>query len=126
MPVSKLHDLPHGGEDAGHFAAPDSARCSGETSRWAHGDASGGPYAALPGLPGRVCPCPHHGYMFKGRLRCQYPESDWPDEVAGTGDAYFFREGHVLIYQEESEVLELTLPPPCRSSWTTSSRSSQL
>jgi hypothetical protein len=45
--------------------------------------------------------------MFKGRLRCQYPESDWPDEVAETGDAYFFRAGHVLIYEEESEVLEL-------------------
>jgi len=27
--------------------------------------------------------------------------------VAETGDAYFFRAGHVLIYEEESEVLEL-------------------
>jgi hypothetical protein len=27
--------------------------------------------------------------------------------VAETGDAYFFRAGHVLIYEEPSEVLEL-------------------
>jgi hypothetical protein len=45
--------------------------------------------------------------MFKGRLRCRYPGSDWPDEVAETGDVYFFRSGHVLIYEEPSEVLEL-------------------
>jgi len=54
-----------------------------------------------------VCPCPHYGYMFKGRLRCHYPGCDWPDEVAEAGDAYFFRPGHVLIYEEPSEVFEL-------------------
>jgi hypothetical protein len=59
------------------------------------------------GLPSGVCPCPHYGYVFKGRLRCHYPESDWPDEVVETGDAYFFPAGHVLIYEEVSEVLEL-------------------
>jgi hypothetical protein len=59
------------------------------------------------GLPGGVCPCPHYGYMFKGRLRCKYPDSDWPDEVAEAGDVYFFRAGHVLMYEEQSEVLEL-------------------
>jgi hypothetical protein len=45
--------------------------------------------------------------MFKGRLRCRYPGSDWPDEVAEEGDVYFFRAGHVLIYEEPSQVLEL-------------------
>jgi hypothetical protein len=45
--------------------------------------------------------------MFSGRLRCRYPGSDWPDEVAETGDVYYFRPGHVLIYEEASEVLEL-------------------
>jgi hypothetical protein len=36
-----------------------------------------------------------------------YPNSDWPDEVAETGDVYYFRAGHVLMYEEPSEVLEL-------------------
>lgn len=65
---------------------------------------SEGLYAAL---PGGVCPCPHYGYVFKGTVRCVYPGSDFPDEVASTGDAYFFRPGHYLVYEEEeSEVLE--------------------
>jgi hypothetical protein len=45
--------------------------------------------------------------MFAGRLRCHYPQSDWPDEVAEAGEVYFFQPGHVLIYEEPSEVLEL-------------------
>ena len=57
------------------------------------------------GLPGTLS-CPHYGYMLKGRLRCHYPGSDWPDEVAEQGDAFFFRSGHVLIYEEASEVVE--------------------
>jgi hypothetical protein len=59
------------------------------------------------GLPGGVCPCPHYGYVFSGRIRCRYPGSNWPDEVAAAGQAYFFRAGHVLSYEEETEALEL-------------------
>ena len=59
------------------------------------------------GLPGGVCPCPHYGYVFNGRLRCVYVGTDWPDEVAETGDVYYFKPGHILIYEEESEILEL-------------------
>ncbi|MGW1029034.1 hypothetical protein ACWD4J_36055 [Streptomyces sp. NPDC002577] len=58
------------------------------------------------GLPGDVCQCPHYAYVLKGRVRCVYPGSDWPDEVAGAGEAYFFPAGHSLIYEEASEVLE--------------------
>ena len=58
------------------------------------------------GLPGSLCPCPHYGYVFSGRLRAVYPGTDWPDEVASTGDVYFFPGGHTLIYEEPSEVLE--------------------
>jgi hypothetical protein len=32
--------------------------------------------------------------------------TDWPDDVAETGDAYFFPAGHTLVYEEESECLE--------------------
>ena len=59
------------------------------------------------GLPGGVCPVPHYGYVFTGRIRCVYPGSDWPDEVASAGDVYFFPAGHVLKYEETTEHLEL-------------------
>jgi hypothetical protein len=59
------------------------------------------------GLPGGVCPCPHWGYIFKGRVRAVYPGTDWPDEEAAAGEVYFFPAGHVLIYPEPTEVLEL-------------------
>jgi hypothetical protein len=59
------------------------------------------------GLPGGVCPCPHYGYVFRGRVRCVYPGSDLADEVASEGDVYFFRSGHHLVYEEPSEILEL-------------------
>jgi hypothetical protein len=59
------------------------------------------------GLPGGVCQCPHYGYVFNGRLRCVYPGTDRPDEVAETGDVFHFPAGHTLMYEEASEVLEL-------------------
>ena len=58
-------------------------------------------------LPGGVCPCPHYGYIFEGRMRAKYPGSDWPDEVIEAGEAYFIPSGHVLVYEEPSKVLEL-------------------
>jgi hypothetical protein len=109
MPVSKPADLPVGG--GGRWPLCGSGF---KSAQW--GDLEVGHtivtepldctelYATL---PGGVCMCPHYGYMFSGRLRCVYPDSDWPDEVAETGDAYFFRAGHVLIYEAPSEVLEL-------------------
>jgi len=60
------------------------------------------------GLPGAVCPCPHYGYLFEGRIRARYPDSDWPDEVIEAGEAYFIPSGHVLIYEgEKTRCLEL-------------------
>nr|MDT0665112.1 hypothetical protein [Micromonospora sp. DSM 115978] len=41
------------------------------------------------------------------RLRCVYPGTDWPDEVAEAGDVYYFPAGHSLIYDEPTEALEL-------------------
>ena len=51
--------------------------------------------------------CPHYGYVFKGTIRCVFPGTDWPEEVAGPGDVYFFRPGHHLIYDEPTEALEM-------------------
>jgi len=58
------------------------------------------------GLAGGVCQCPHYGYVFEGALRCTYPGTDMPDEVAIAGEAYFFPAGHVLIYDEATRALE--------------------
>lgn len=63
--------------------------------------------ALYQGLPGGVCGCPHYGYVFKGTLRCRYPGTNWPDEVVGAGEVYFFPAGHVLIYDDDTEALEL-------------------
>ncbi|MBV8788525.1 MAG: hypothetical protein JOZ00_17785 [Mycobacterium sp.] len=59
------------------------------------------------GLPGGVCTCPHYGYIFEGSIRATYPNTDWPDETATAGEAYFFPAGHVLIYPEPTRALEL-------------------
>lgn len=105
MPVSKPTELPANGGgrwphtgfrsvrwgdlEVGHTTAP-AVDCS----------------PGYVGLPGDLCPCPHYGYVFRGRLRAIYPGTTWPDDVASTGDAYFFPAGHTLIYEEETECLE--------------------
>ncbi|MEB4209574.1 hypothetical protein OQ789_10935 [Mycobacterium sp. 94-17] len=65
------------------------------------------PLYQLGGFPGKVCQCPHYGYIFEGSIRAVYPDSDEPDEVAVAGEAYFFPAGHVLIYPEPTKALEL-------------------
>jgi hypothetical protein len=106
MPVSKPADLPADG----------GGRWPGlgfRSVRWGDleiGYTVTGPLDCTPvyqGLPGGVCQCPHYGYVFAGRLRVTYPGSDRADEVATTGDVYYFPAGHVLIYEEDSEMLEL-------------------
>ena len=44
-----------------------------------------------------------------GRIRCVYPGSDWPDEIAEAGDVYFFAAGYTLIYEADTKALELNL-----------------
>jgi len=104
MPHSRLEDLPNGGD-----RWPALGREGFRTVQW--GDMEVG-YTTLHstldcsdaykfgGLPGGVCPCPHYGYLFEGRIRARYPDSDWPDEVIEAGEAYFIPSGHVLIYED--------------------------
>lgn len=108
MPVSKLRDLPVGG--GGRWPVCGSGFRSAQWGDMEIGYTTtgvGDHTALYEGLPGGVCPCPHYGYVFSGRIRCHYPGSDRPDEVAATGEAYFFPAGHVLIYEEATEALEL-------------------
>ncbi len=108
MPVSRPADLPAGG--GGRWPLCGSGFRSVQWGDMEVGYTTTGVGDHTPvyqGLPGGVCPVPHYGYVFTGRIRCRFPGSDWPDEVASTGEAYFFPAGHVLIYEEETEALEL-------------------
>ncbi|BBX04886.1 hypothetical protein BST36_09005 [Mycolicibacterium moriokaense] len=108
MPVSRPADLPVGG--GGRWPLCGSGFRSAQWGDMEVGYTTTGVGDHTPvyqGLPGGVCPVPHYGYVFTGRIRCRFPGSDWPDEVASTGEAYFFPAGHVLIYEEETEALEL-------------------
>lgn len=108
MPVSKPENLPVGG--GGRWPRCGRGFSSAQWGDMEVGFTRTGPgdhTAAYQGLPGGVCPCPHYGYVFSGRIRCVYPGSDWPDEIAETGDAYFFPAGHTLIYEADTEALEL-------------------
>ena len=111
MPHSKLDDLPNGGD-----RWPAIGRDGYKTVQWGDMEVGlttlSGPldcsdHYTHGGLPGGVCPCPHYGYIFHGRLRAVYPGSDWPDEVIEAGEAYFIPSGHVLIYEEGCRILEL-------------------
>ena len=108
MPVSKPGDLPVGG--GGRWPLCGAGFRSAQWGDMEVGFTTTDPLDCTPvyaGLPGGVCSCPHYGYVFAGRLRCVYPGTDRPDEVAEAGDAYHFPAGHILIYEEPSEVLEL-------------------
>lgn len=108
MPVSRLDDLPVGGDGRWPLCGRGFRSAQWGDMEIGYTVTGAGDHTALyQGLPGGVCPCPHYGYIFEGRLRCKYPGTDWPDEIASTGDAYFFRSGHVLIYEEETKALEL-------------------
>jgi hypothetical protein len=110
MPHSKLEDLPSGGDRwpaIGHEGFRSTQWGDMEVGfTTVHGPLDCTEQYKFGGLPGGVCPCPHYGYIFEGRMRAQYPGSDWPEEVIEAGEAYFIPSGHVLIYDEPSRVLE--------------------
>lgn len=111
MPAKNLTDLPDANErwehvppgmyagcqlgefDVAHVRVPVAMDC---TEHYKHA-----------GMPGGVCPCPHYGYVFEGRMRCTFPGSDKPDEVAEAGDVYYWPAGHVLVYEEPTRCFEL-------------------
>ena len=48
----------------------------------------------LKGLPDDRCPCPHWGYVLKGRLTYRFADRE---EVFEAGDAFYLPPGHVPI-----------------------------
>jgi hypothetical protein len=61
----------------------------------------------LRGLPDDRCPCPHWGYVIKGRLRISYATGE---EVLREGDVYYMPPGHTGVAEEDTEFLEIAPP----------------
>ncbi|MBA4156176.1 MAG: cupin domain-containing protein [Gemmatimonadetes bacterium] len=63
----------------------------------------------LRGLPDGLCPCPHWGYVIKGRLQIQYADGG---ETLRAGDVFYLPPGHTGIAEEDTEFLEISPPDP--------------
>jgi hypothetical protein len=57
------------------------------------------------GLPNDACPCPHWGYLFKGKMRIKYADHE---EVISAGEAYYLTPGHNVVSEEDSEIVEFS------------------
>jgi len=60
---------------------------------------------ATKGLPDDLCPCPHWGYMIKGRVR-MHTQDGHHDFVAG--QAFHWRAGHAPEALEDSEYVDFS------------------
>jgi hypothetical protein len=59
----------------------------------------------LKGLPDDRCPCPHWGYVLKGRLTYRFADRD---EVFEAGDAFYLPPGHVPLADAGSELVQFS------------------
>jgi hypothetical protein len=60
----------------------------------------------LKGLPDDRCPCPHWGYVLKGRLTYRFGDRD---EVYEAGDAFYLPPGHAPVQQDPgSEIVQFS------------------
>jgi hypothetical protein len=59
----------------------------------------------LKGLPDDRCPCPHWGYVLKGRLTYRFSDHD---ETFAAGDAFYLPAGHVPVAEAGSEILQFS------------------
>ena len=63
----------------------------------------------LEGLPSDRCPCPHWGYVIKGRLQIR---NDNGEETLRAGDVFYLPPGHTGVAEEDTEFLEISPPDP--------------
>jgi hypothetical protein len=56
-------------------------------------------------LPDGRCPCPHWGYVIKGRLRVKYADHE---EVLSAGEVYYLAPGHIPVVEEPLEIVEFS------------------
>jgi hypothetical protein len=60
---------------------------------------------ATKGLPDDLCPCPHWGYMIKGRVRMH--TLDGPHDFVA-GEAFYWAPGHAPEALEDSEYVDFS------------------
>jgi tetratricopeptide (TPR) repeat protein len=60
---------------------------------------------ALAGLPDDLCPCPHWGYMIKGRVLMRTPDGD---RVYEAGQAFYWGPGHAPVALEDCEYVDFS------------------
>jgi Cupin domain len=56
-------------------------------------------------LPGGSCPCPHWGYLLKGRMIVRYDDHE---EVIEAGDAFYMPPGHAPEAEEGTEIVQFS------------------
>lgn len=81
--------LDQDGMSIGHFQLPAGTDLRGATV----------------GLPDDLCPCPHWGYMIKGRIR-MHTKDGHQDFVAG--EAFYWAAGHAPEALEDSEYVDVS------------------
>jgi hypothetical protein len=60
----------------------------------------------MQGLPDDRCPCPHWGYVTKGRLTYRFADRD---EVVEAGDAFYLPPGHIPVANEPgTEIIQFS------------------
>jgi hypothetical protein len=59
----------------------------------------------LSGLPDGRCPCPHWGYVLKGRMIVRYADHE---EVCEAGDAFYMAPGHAPAAEAGSEFIQFS------------------
>jgi hypothetical protein len=60
---------------------------------------------ALVGLPGDLCPCPHWGYLRRGRLRMRTADGD---REYRAGQAFYWGPGHAPEALEDTEYVDFS------------------
>lgn len=59
----------------------------------------------LKGLPDDRCPCPHWGYVFKGRVVYRFGDRE---EIHEAGDAFYVPGGHLQLADAGTEYLQFS------------------
>jgi hypothetical protein len=59
----------------------------------------------LSALPGGNCPCPHWGYVFRGRLTVRYGDRE---ETIEAGEAFYMPPGHTPAAEAGTEFVQFS------------------
>src|SRR3972149_5984652 len=59
----------------------------------------------LKGLPDDLDPCPHWGFLFKGKIIIRYKDRE---ETVNAGEAYYMAPGHTALVKKGSELVEFS------------------